>query len=313
MPRSELVAYLLAVVVGAALGCGSGGGLSVDAAAGKPGTAGGSAGMSSGASGAAGSVGTGSGGGTAVGDGGSAVRSVAVSGVVGAVPACGPGLAHPNVCCKTGGCIERPDAPFTPCDDGWLTFPARGRCCPLDGTTSCVVVPEVDGGASPAFGACSLPCGPEGHSASGTNFATCGNATGPFDCVYCCSGDLCPSNLCHCPAGGPGSPPCACNTPSCGACPDGWQAPASQVDVCCRSGGAGSTECFSQSVAVSFVAGFSSLTGPMGCDTYRAMAEHVSEISCDSAKSPACTCTVDGVTTTSTSSGCDLSSCGVSP
>jgi len=305
MSRLELAGYLVAVFAGVGVGCGSGSGLSVDAAAGMAGPSGGSGG-----GGGADSLGQSGGG---LGDGGSSMRSVAISDVVGGVPTCGPGFAHPNVCCKTGGCVERPGDPFAPCEDGWLTFPARSRCCPLDGMTSCIALPSVDGGTSPAFGACSLPCGPEGHSASDTNFATCGNEASQLPCVYCCSGNGCPSNVCRCPAQGPDSPPCMCNTPTCGACPDGWQASALQVDLCCRAGAGGRLECFSQSVAVSFVEGFSSFSGPTGCDVYRAMDGHVSEISCDGTKAPACTCTVDGVTTNPTANVCDLSSCGVHP
>ena len=215
--------------------------------------------------------------------------TVAVSAIVGAVPTCGPDFAHPNVCCKAGGCVERPNGPFAPCDDGWLTFLDR-RCCPLDGLMSCIDVPAVDGGTGLGPGVCALPCGPEGHSPSGTNFAACSNTTSQLPCVYCCSGSGCASNVCHCPVAGPGSPPCACNTPSCGACPDGWRAPAAQVDLCCRAGTGGNAECFSQSVAVSFVEGFSSSSGPSDCDVFKATGGHVFEISCVGTKTPACTC-----------------------
>ncbi len=327
MPRLESAARLLILVGGIALGCGSESGLSVDAARGTAGTGGAEApGMSGGAGGgqaASGSTGaggmSGSGGADSFGMTGQAgvgsvpVQSIAVSAIVGAVPMCEPDFAHPNVCCRVGGCIEHPNEPFAPCDDSWLTFPNRGRCCPLDGMASCIDVPVVDGGTGTGPGVCSLPCGPEGHSSSGTNFATCGNTTSQLPCVYCCSGSGCTANECNCPAAGPGSPPCACNTLSCGACPDGWQVPAAQVDLCCRTGDGGSAECFSQSVAVSFVEGFSSSSGPSGCDEYRAMGGHVSEITCSATKTPACMCTVDGVMTAPAANGCDLSSCGGQP
>jgi hypothetical protein len=64
---------------------------------------------------------------------------------------------------------------------------------------------------------------------------------------------------------------------------------------------------------VSFVEGFSSLSGPAGCDTYQAKGGHVREISCDAAKPPKCTCTIDGVSSAANASSCDLTSCGTSP
>jgi hypothetical protein len=239
-------------------------------------------------------------------DGGpDAAYAVTVSAVEGAVAPCQAGFAHPNVCCKAGSCLERSNAPFGLCDGDSLTFPDRARCCPLDGTGSCVAAAPADVDAGVLLQACALPCGPEGHSPNGSSFPACGNTSSTIPCEFCCSGSGCASNVCNCPASGP----CACNTPVCGACPDGWQAVAPQVDLCCRGDGSGARQCFSQSVAVSFVEGFASLSGPAGCDTYQAMAGHVREISCDAAKPPKCTCSVDGVSSPAAASSCDLASC----
>ena len=328
MSRLELVGYLVAVFAGVGFGCGSRSGLAVDAAAGIPGTSGGSSpGRQVGVGGATSPVNAGSGGGgaadspgqsgTGFGDGGSLVAFSRGLGRRRWRPGRADQASRTRTSAvKLAGWRRAAERPTFAAVRGWMAgrFPARSRCCPLDGMTSCIALPSVDGGTSPAFGACTLPCGPEGHSASGTDLGTCGNEASQLPCVYCCSGNGCSSNVCHRPEQGPGSPPCMCNTPAL-AVPVliGWRAPALQVDLCCRAGADGSSECFSRSVAVSFVEGFSSFSGPTGCDVYRAMDGHVSEISCDGTKASACTCTVDGVTTNPTANVCDLSSCGVHP
>jgi hypothetical protein len=111
-----------------------------------------------------------------------------------------------------------------------------------------------------------------------------------------------------------GSPPCACNTAQCSACPDGWQgAQTSQVDLCCHTGKSGATECFSQSTQVQGPAEGSSITGgPWGCDDYKSASGHVYEILCDTTKTPQCTCSLDGTITQTFAfkDGCGFSSCG---
>src|SRR5450432_3341291 len=233
--------------------------------------------------------------------GSDATFAVSVSGVLGAVAACRSGYAHPNICCKGGGCIERAGHPFAACSDGALTFPARDRCCALNGSENCVAAPGVDGGAdaAPGPGACSLPCGPEGHLAgdpmSGAGQPACDNASVAGPCLYCCSGESCTSNFCRCPEASPDASSCACNTPSCGACPDGWTVPAPQVDLCCRARGKGATECFSQSTGVSSAEQGGSWSGSSGCGAYTTSGGHLFEISCDAATPSSCTCTIDGV------------------
>jgi hypothetical protein len=46
-------------------------------------------------------------------------------------------------------------------------------------------------------------------------------------------------------------PPTICGGANCSACPAGWQVPAGgQYDLCCRTGGTGETECFSQANSI---------------------------------------------------------------
>src|SRR5258706_744794 len=58
--------------------------------------------------------------------------------VTGTVPACGAGMAHPNVCCHAAlgspsTCGVYADAPFHACDEGWKTYPDPRSCCDLNG------------------------------------------------------------------------------------------------------------------------------------------------------------------------------------
>ena len=49
--------------------------------------------------------------------------TVLASEIIGPVPACADGFAHPNVCCRQGACVAHPDAPFATCAPGALLFP----------------------------------------------------------------------------------------------------------------------------------------------------------------------------------------------
>jgi hypothetical protein len=235
-----------------------------------------------------------------------------IADLVGPVVACGGGRAHPNVCCRGGACRAQPDAPFAACAAGTLTFPDRRRCCALGTPADCVdQAPSDAGSAGPAFGACSLPCGPEGRPADGDTFPACFNEPTTVACEYCCAGLGCTANICHCPA----SPtPCACDTPACAACPDGWSAVVPQVDLCCREG---AHECFSQSTFVRAPAeGGGTFSGPDRCEKYESSNGHVYDAQCDKKVTPACTCSLDGTTTMTFDFGdgaCEFATCGFSP
>jgi hypothetical protein len=247
--------------------------------------------------------------------GSSAAQAVSMFVLIGGVAPCAAGYAHPSACCQRGACLEDQNAPFSACDEHSLTFPDRRTCCSLSDGKNCVAVPNADADASAeaaAPAACSLPCGPEGYPAGETQFLACSNPPSAIDCVYCCTGLGCPSDVCNCPA----EPPCSCNTPSCTACPDGWQgAEGNQVDLCCRAGSTGGTECFSQSAEVRAPAEGSSMTsGPNGCDAYKSAGGHFYEVSCDVTMTPTCTCSMDGTMTQPLASGdkvgCSFSLCG---
>jgi hypothetical protein len=247
--------------------------------------------------------------GAAQGTGGAQAVSLFV--LVGEVHPCPTGYAHPNACCNHGACREDPSAPFVECDGSSLTFPDRRTCCALGDGSDCASASIVDAtldAAAPA--ACSLPCGPEGYPAAETQFAVCSNVPSVASCVFCCSGLGCPSDMCSCPA----EPPCACNTPRCGACPVGWEAQAAQVDLCCQAGPGDPQKCFSQSAQVRApTEGSADLSGPNGCDDYKFADGHVYEVLCDSTKTPQCTCSLDGTITDTfalSKDGCSFSICG---
>ena len=113
-------------------------------------------------------------------------QSVAASEVIGTVPSCAAGSAHPNVCCREGICVASLADPFDVCPAGELLFPDPRRCCPLAGG-DCVAAPLGDGGTilSPS---CTLPCGPEGYAPMAPE-ATCGTGpvpgTGATGCEFC--------------------------------------------------------------------------------------------------------------------------------
>ena len=237
--------------------------------------------------------------------------------VLGPVAACGVGRAHPNICCRGGGCITHLSAPFAACDADALTFPARTRCCLLDdGAGACVDVAPVDvpeaGSVAPSH-QCALPCGPEGMPAMASlGFAVC-SSSAVGECEYCCSGQSCVSNVCRCPEQVDGSI-CDCHGPTCGACPESWQASAAQLDVCCRPGG---RECFSQSTeVVDTSGGGGNFSGSGVCDLYAYKEGHVYDAACNVMATPPCRCTVDGTTTKTFASfdeGCDFRACGFPP
>ena len=239
--------------------------------------------------------------------------------VLGAVASCGPGSEHPNICCRGGGCVAHPGAPFAACDADSLTFPDRAHCCPLDAAGACVAVAP---GSSPDAATvslpshqCALPCGPEGIPATPSlGFAVCSSSLDSEPCEYCCSGQGCTSNVCHCPELGPDGGVCDCNAPTCGTCPAGWQPAPSQVDLCCRAGG---RECFSQSAEVlDRSGGGGRSSGPGACDLYAYKDGHVYDAACDESATPPCRCTLDDATTKTFASfdqGCDFGACGFPP
>jgi hypothetical protein len=262
-------------------------------------------------------------------------QEVAPSQVSGAVPPCGQGSAHPNVCCtagpnQAGSCVVYPESPFTQCDSSATTYPDPRSCCPLDGSGTCSTPPSSGGGSSgggggSSGGSCAYSCPPGWYTPAGAADGTCcqtdgqgntacagggggpggGVCTGPCACPDCDSGN-CPP--CDCP-------PTACQTPpSCGACPPGWQTPQGQPDLCCMTDPSGDIECFSQAgpgggisetadagpstgVACS---GSGSADGAVGpCECSGQVNGHTYAVSCDSATN-LCTCIVDdGAPTTS--------------
>jgi hypothetical protein len=233
-------------------------------------------------------------------------QPVAASAIIGVVPPCVAGSAHPNVCCRDGVCTASLAEPFDMCPAGALLFPDRRRCCPLAGG-DCVDAPLGDGGTDPIPGSsCTLPCGPESHAPAAPDLV-CG--TGPLtaSCDYCCSGLGCVTDICHCPV----LSTCQCG-PACDSCPAGWSAPAPQVDLCCAS----PTHCFSQSVNVQAPEGGGTFIGPDGCESTAMAGGQLYDLKCD-AKTSSCTCSFDGTTTKqfafASGGACDIRSCGFPP
>jgi hypothetical protein len=235
--------------------------------------------------------------------------TVLASEIIGPVPACADGFAHPNVCCRQGACVAHPDAPFATCAPGALLFPDRRRCCPLEGG-ACIDALISDAASSSQ---CALPCGPEGQPASAAPVSpVCGNGPVPgVGCEYCCSGDGCPTDICNGPAspdGGVGG--VECRIPSCGACAAGWDVPAEQVDLCCAS----PTRCFSQSAEVLAPVGVGTLTSPDACHSSQFAAGHFYDLTCESSTS-SCVCSSDGTITMRLpfTNDCNVRTCGVPP
>jgi len=232
-------------------------------------------------------------------------QAVATADIIGPVPQCAAGSAHPNVCCRDGTCVTSTAAPFQACPTGDLLFPDRRRCCPLAGGDC---VDAAVGGAAGVTGSssgCSLPCGPEGHAPPTAN---CGIAPGPnptVSCDYCCSGLGCYNNVCPCPMS---VSPCNCGI-TCAACPSGWSTPAAQVDLCCES----PTRCFSQSAQVQAPEGSGTISGPDGCEAASSAGGQLYDVKCD-AKTSSCTCALDGTMTKqyafANGAGCSLQMCG---
>jgi hypothetical protein len=238
-----------------------------------------------------------------------ATVTVLASEIIGPVPACADGFAHPNVCCRQGACVAHPGVPFAACTAGALLFPDRRRCCPLQGG-ACVDAAIADAGSSSL---CSLPCGPEGQTAPGAlSMPVCGAPASDVGCEYCCSGDGCPSNICN---GGPASPDGGvgsggCQITACGACAAGWDVAAAQVDLCCAS----PTRCFSQSTEVIAPEGGGTLTSPDSCHSSQFSGGHLYDLTCMSITS-SCVCSADGRVTMHLpfTNDCRIGSCGVPP
>jgi len=209
-------------------------------------------------------------------------QPVSISAVSGTATPCDPGYAHPNVCCEAGpgqtpACVDYPGAPFTQCGGGATTYPDPRSCCPLDGQGSCVAPPPapVDAGSG---GSCAYACPvgwyppPVASGAGSSGSSGSSGSNGSSDGTTCCetapdgtsmctgSGNASPGCACACPAcdpdGGPcpPCPPCNCPppppapSPSCDACPPGWQAPQGEPLLCCSEAADGTITCFSQGV-----------------------------------------------------------------
>jgi hypothetical protein len=188
------------------------------------------------------------------------VKMAMTSGLV-SVSTCAPGYAHPNICCKSGpmqptACTQCAQTPFAPCDKGALTFPDPYSCCALDGGGCNVTKP----GTTKNEGSCTFPCGPGGYFPEALGDAAihfepfCPDVDGSL-CTYCCfdqknnlgnSDPVCAGgNLCTLEISGP------CG-PTCSSCPAGWDVPPhGQFDLCCRMGGDGKSQCFSQATTCS--------------------------------------------------------------
>jgi hypothetical protein len=237
--------------------------------------------------------------------------TVLASEIIGPVPPCGAGFAHPNVCCRDGACVAHPGAPFAACPADALILPDRRRCCALGGAGACVDAPIDDAGVDVGeVGRCSLPCGPEGRPSDVAPLLVCGNLGPALECTYCCSGFECALSVCHCPLL-PDGGVCECNTPKCGACPSGWGAFAAQVDLCC----ADATRCFSQSTVVRAPEGGGTIFGPDGGESSWFAGGHLYDAKSDLTAST-CTCSLDGTTTMQfdlAKGQCDIAGCGFSP
>jgi hypothetical protein len=102
----------------------------------------------------------------------------------------------------------------------------------------------------------------------------------------------------------------------CDPCPAGWQMPAhGQYDLCCQQNEAGVTDCFSQAHVIEENPGSLRCTGDSRsckCDQITTFA-HDYAAQCEAGATPACVCSVDGMTTgtLTTFAGCPTFSPGV--
>jgi hypothetical protein len=128
-----------------------------------------------------------------------ATLTVSVETIVGDVPSCPAGSAHPNVCCWTPGgpvfgqpeamplCFQYQGLPFRECGCDALTFPDRRACCPLEGDLGgCVAAPPPDDGGPNDDDATS----PENDGAAPTDASEDGASTvgdaGTSTCFFPC-------------------------------------------------------------------------------------------------------------------------------
>ncbi len=187
--------------------------------------------------------------------------------LVGAVPPCEGGFAHPSVCCHAGpdeptACTESQEDPFHPCGCDALTFPDPRTCCLLADPSECQA-PPANAGAS---GQCSYPCGPgayppdEEPGAGPNGLPACTDVPNGYTdagdvypreaCFYCCLGTSCTTDVTFCGSGGGGSEGCPQPTQGCGACPPGWVNAQGIPDLCCLPDAGSVAACFSQAAVI---------------------------------------------------------------
>jgi hypothetical protein len=175
--------------------------------------------------------------------------------LVGTVPQCQAGSAHPSVCClgaphETAVCVESVDHPFRPCGCGMLTFPDPRTCCSLSSGGDCRP-PDAQGSDGGPW--CQYPCGPGAFlPPSGTNTPACSDVPNLLDdagllyqaesCFYCCTDSSCLANASTCLA----NEQCPAHFTICGACPEGWSSPPGNGTVCCQGPSGPAQKCYSQ-------------------------------------------------------------------
>jgi hypothetical protein len=207
----------------------------------------------------------------------STVDPSSVTASSGAVPACGQGAAHPNVCCQAAqgtpsSCGVFPNSPFHACPAGWTTYPDPRSCCDLSNPASCAAPPFEP---APSVVACGYTC-PPGWYSGGPNACCTTRPDGTGECFGVASGGTPPSGgTCTAgvptlpdgggpvptfPDGGPingvpddaglvctPTPQPVPQPPTCTAtCPPPFVRAEGVPDVCCKDDGNGVIECFSQ-------------------------------------------------------------------
>jgi hypothetical protein len=246
---------------------------------------------------------------------------VSASDVSGTVTPCNAGSAHPNVCCSAGpnqasSCVVYPQAPFTQCESGTMTYPDPRSCCPLDGNGNCAAPPPppLDAGTSSGGGSgCDYVCPPGWYLDSASDGCCQTNSDGSSQCYGSggtgTSGGGC---ACACDPDTGVCPPCNCPeqpAPACPSCPPGWQTPqGGDPALCCTTDSNGDIECFSQagppggstissvdagapsSGSCSVSASSDGAIGPCSCEEQTN--GHTYDVSCDPAAN-VCSCTVD--------------------
>jgi len=248
---------------------------------------------------------------------------VSASDVSGTVTPCDTGSAHPNVCCAAGpnqasSCVVYPQAPFTQCESGTMTYPDPRSCCPLDGNGNCASPPPpppLDAGSGSGGGSgCDYICPPGWYVPADPSSNECcqTNSDGSSQCTGGSAGGSGSSCTCACDPDSGVCPPCSCPeqpAPACPSCPPGWQTPqGGDPALCCTSDSNGDIECFSQagppggstigaqdggapsSGSCSASASEDGAIGPCGCEEQTN--GHTYDVNCDPGTN-VCSCTVD--------------------